>query len=599
MQVFEACDAAAVIAVQQIPPEAGFAVRHRRPHGPGNPARLRGIVEKPERSEAPSDLGVVGRYVLGPSIFDQMETLEPGAGGELQLTDALAGQIAAGEAVYACRFEGRRFDAGRPAGAIAAAVAVALGAANCAPTSSPTSPPSCKRSSSHAHHDNRVLPAERDRGQPHDPQRPQHHRLRRGAGGPGEHHDFVKQLLEGERPFNSHDGREVVNGATTATQVSAADQLLRRAEEAQRFLEQGAPLFVIGRPNATLAGVIGFEGLDRYSWLPGPAGGGWNPPHLRAAEGKNIRIADDRHPLSGVLREHRRHITYRAVLDPAIATAEREGHVIATGGSNMPIAAEFSVLAGRVVMTPVFANVTGTTRTRLAQALVDAMSEVAAGVVTEDPPLWTRSQALPGSEQIEAELEEAEQEESAAVARTAAVHERLDTLIAHRRLLWATGPAFAAAVREALALLGLEATTAADEGLAVTEGEHTALVEVESAGENVAEWPYVRLQRRLERRLLDEGEQLQGIIVVNGKRTISPTARRQQFTDALRIACENYGYALTTGETLFALVQRALGTEAEGAPFEAAGRRLLHSRGLMTTEQAMGETEEESDASIF
>ena len=409
----------------------------------------------------------------------------------------------------------------------------------------------------------------------------------------------VKQLLEGERPFNSHDGREVVNGATTATQVSAADQLLRRAEEAQRFLEQGGTLFVIGRPNATLAGVIGFEGLDRYSWLPGPAGGGWNPPHLRAAEGKNIRIADDRHPLSGVLREYRRHITYRAVLDPAIATAEREGHVIATGGSNMPIAAEFSVLAGRVVITPVFANVTGTTRTRLAQALVDAMSEVAAGVVTEDPPSWTRSHALPGSEQIEAELEEAEQAESDASARTAAVRERLDTLIAHRRLLWAKGPAFAAAVREALGLLGLEATTPAGEGLAVTEGEHTALVEVESASEDVAEWPYVRLQRRLERHLLDEGEQLRGIIVANGKRAISPTARRQQFTAALRIACENYGYALTTGETLFALVQRALGTEAEGAPFEAAGRRLLHNRGLMTTEQAMGETEEESDASIF
>ncbi len=123
---FEACDAAAVIAVQHVPqeqiPQYGIA----DPTGPGNPARLRGIVEKPEASEAPSDLGVVGRYVLSPSIFDQIERLEPGAGGELQLTDALAGQIAAGQAVYACRFEGRRYDAGRPAGAIAAAVAVAL-----------------------------------------------------------------------------------------------------------------------------------------------------------------------------------------------------------------------------------------------------------------------------------------------------------------------------------------------------------------------------------------------------------------------------------------------------------------------------------------
>ena len=55
-----------------------------------------------------------------------MTRLEPGAGGELQLTDAIAGQIAAGESVCACRFEGRRYDAGRPAGAIAAAVAAAI-----------------------------------------------------------------------------------------------------------------------------------------------------------------------------------------------------------------------------------------------------------------------------------------------------------------------------------------------------------------------------------------------------------------------------------------------------------------------------------------
>ncbi len=123
---YEGCGAATVIAVQQVTPEQIPQYGIVDPDGPGNPARLRGIVEKPSPSEAPSDLGVVGRYVLGPSIFDQLETLEPGAGGELQLTDAIAGQIAAGEPVCACRFEGQRYDAGRPAGAIAAAVAAAI-----------------------------------------------------------------------------------------------------------------------------------------------------------------------------------------------------------------------------------------------------------------------------------------------------------------------------------------------------------------------------------------------------------------------------------------------------------------------------------------
>ncbi len=407
----------------------------------------------------------------------------------------------------------------------------------------------------------------------------------------------VLDLLEGKREFTANDGRPVINGATTAAAVSAADQLHRRAEEAERFLDQGGVLFVVGRPNATVAGVVGFEGCDRYSWLPAPAGAAWRAPHIRGAEGKTIRIGDDQHPLSAVIREYRRHLSYRAVLHPELVSAQQHARVIALGGANLPIAAELPVLAGRVVMTPVFANVTGPTRARLAQAMVEAIAEVVAGETAETPPAWTRSLPLPGSEQIEAELEAAEAAEAEASARTGAVREHLDRLIAHRRLLWASGPAFAAAVREGLALLGLPPSTPPGEPLAL-EGEGTALVEVESSREAVAEWPYIRLQRRLERHLLDEGEQLKGIIVVNGKRHISATSRRQQFSDALRIACENYGYALITGETLFALVQRALG-EGEGVPFEAAGRRLLHASGLITTDQALGEAEEADDASIF
>ncbi len=409
----------------------------------------------------------------------------------------------------------------------------------------------------------------------------------------------IGQMLEGERPFTAADGRPIVNGATTATQISAADQLQRRAEEAEQLLDQGGVIFLVGRPDATMTGVVGFEGFHRYHWLPAPKGASWNPPHLRAAEGKTIRIADDHHPLSAVLREYRRHLTYRAALHPDLVRGGTTGRLIATGGSAVPIAAEFPVLAGRVVVTPVFANVTGQTRVKLAQALVDAMSAVATGVTNEDPPGWARTHALPTLEQIEAEMEEAQQEEQAAAARTTAIRERLEALTDHRRLLWASEPTFTSAVREALTLLGLTPTSGVGETLAVTEGEHTALVEVESAREEVAEWPYVRLQRRLERHLLDEGEQLKGIIVANGKRTITPTARRGQTTDALRVACENYGYALITGDTLFALVQRALGAEAEGTPLEAAGRRLLFGTGLITAEQALGEAEEADDASIF
>ena len=404
------------------------------------------------------------------------------------------------------------------------------------------------------------------------------------------------ELLEGRREFTAHDGRPVHNGATSAAAVSIADQVRRRATEAERLLDQGGTLFVVGRPNATAAGVAGFEGCDRFSWLPAPEGVAWGPPQLRAAEGKTIRIADDQHPLSDVLREFRRHLSYRAVLDPALAGAGSKARVIAHGGSALPVAAEFPVLAGRVVVTPVFGNVTGPTRAKLAQALLDAMGEVAAGATAETPPSWTRTLALPGSETAEAGVREAEEAEAEAAARTEAAREGLARLAAHRRLLWAAGPAFADAVREGLALLGLRAVSERGEPLAVAGGDDSAFVEVESTREAAAEWPYVRLQRRLERHLLEDGEQLRGVIVVNGKRHLNPAARREEFGAPLRTACENYGYALITGQTLFALVRRAL---EDGAPFEAAGRRLLHARGLVGTEQALGEADEAGESGIF
>lgn len=69
------------------------------------------MVEKPERSEAPSNLAIIGRYILTPDIFDLIEETEPGKGGEIQITDALMAQAERGM-VMAYKFRGRRFDCG-------------------------------------------------------------------------------------------------------------------------------------------------------------------------------------------------------------------------------------------------------------------------------------------------------------------------------------------------------------------------------------------------------------------------------------------------------------------------------------------------------
>ncbi|MGE0873888.1 MAG: UTP--glucose-1-phosphate uridylyltransferase GalU [Burkholderiales bacterium] len=84
-------------------------------------ARIAGIVEKPPASEAPSTLAVMGRYVLTPAIFDLLEGLNPGAGGEIQLTDGIAALIER-EPVFAMRFAGKRYDCGSKLGYLQASV---------------------------------------------------------------------------------------------------------------------------------------------------------------------------------------------------------------------------------------------------------------------------------------------------------------------------------------------------------------------------------------------------------------------------------------------------------------------------------------------
>ncbi|TLX22336.1 UTP--glucose-1-phosphate uridylyltransferase GalU [Thermomonas fusca] len=91
----------------------------------GQSGRIRQIVEKPSPEQAPSNLAVVGRYILTPAIFDLLETTQKGTGGEIQLTDAIAALLEV-EPVDAFRFRGTRFDCGTHIGLIEATIRYAL-----------------------------------------------------------------------------------------------------------------------------------------------------------------------------------------------------------------------------------------------------------------------------------------------------------------------------------------------------------------------------------------------------------------------------------------------------------------------------------------
>ncbi len=98
----------------------------------GGVVRVDALVEKPKLEEAPSRLGIVGRYVLTPEIFGMIESTPPGKGREIQLTDALAALMKV-QPVFAYEFEGRRYDTGRPLGLLTAAIEIGMRRADIGP----------------------------------------------------------------------------------------------------------------------------------------------------------------------------------------------------------------------------------------------------------------------------------------------------------------------------------------------------------------------------------------------------------------------------------------------------------------------------------
>jgi UTP--glucose-1-phosphate uridylyltransferase len=92
----------------------------------GSVVSVKGMVEKPAAGEAPSNLAVIGRYILSPDVMGHLNKIKSGAGGEIQLTDAIAQEIASADNVYGYRFKGQRFDCGSKAGFLQATVAFGL-----------------------------------------------------------------------------------------------------------------------------------------------------------------------------------------------------------------------------------------------------------------------------------------------------------------------------------------------------------------------------------------------------------------------------------------------------------------------------------------
>ncbi|AVS75002.1 UTP--glucose-1-phosphate uridylyltransferase GalU [Paracidovorax cattleyae] len=115
-----------LLAVQEVPQDQvrRYGIVAGEPAG-GPLIRIERIVEKPAPEDAPSRMGVAGRYILTPGVFDEIRNQPQGVGGEIQLTDAIA-RLMSREAVYAFRYEGKRYDCGSKEGFLEATVELAL-----------------------------------------------------------------------------------------------------------------------------------------------------------------------------------------------------------------------------------------------------------------------------------------------------------------------------------------------------------------------------------------------------------------------------------------------------------------------------------------
>ncbi len=119
-----------VVAVMEVPRDdvSRYGIINPDPNTGSSDTRLHrllGMVEKPPPETAPSNLAIIGRYVLTPKIFEKLEATQRGAGGEIQLTDAIEALMAEQD-IYAYAFEGRRYDAGTTMGWLKASVELAL-----------------------------------------------------------------------------------------------------------------------------------------------------------------------------------------------------------------------------------------------------------------------------------------------------------------------------------------------------------------------------------------------------------------------------------------------------------------------------------------
>lgn len=402
----------------------------------------------------------------------------------------------------------------------------------------------------------------------------------------------IEAIVAGTADLRTTDDVPVQAGASGAFHYGLGELIQQRRRELERLLERGGIIAVFAHPNVPHPSVATLPGADRYSILPAATGVIYRAPHLVPGDGRNVHALDPQHPFAIYLDDLTRQIRYRAHWETAnIPDFDSLGAVFGRSEGGADVAVEFRAGGGRIFFLPPMASdLRGTARRPFVEAMLDSIQRAVEDPGAEQAPLWVKGFDLPNLTTTQTQLAAAQ--EGFAEAESALVEARAFHSDAARfhALLWRAGRyAFEPVVRDAFRAIGFRISPDLNEPAVLHDesdagGEFDALLEIDASDGTIREQSYLNLQRRIEAEFLRSGRRRKGVIVVNGERRHAPERRSQPFSDALANACLNFGYALVTGESLFALVSYALeGADAE--TLAAIRQTIVDTEGLLEVEE--------------
>ena len=396
----------------------------------------------------------------------------------------------------------------------------------------------------------------------------------------------IHELLDASNEQLTHSDTQVVN-ALAGPGAPAGEILQRRRDELVRALERGALVVVFAHAPALVTAVAGFPGVDRYFFLPAPAGLAWDGELIRWGEGSAVAVVDHGHPFARYVDAVHDDVLYRAHFNEAAPGFAAVAHVFARSAGGAPVGVELSVLAGKVVFLPAPRGRGGDAGRAQATAILTAASELL-DRPTGDRPAWVGHEALPGIEEADSDRKDAAAAVERAGEQLAAAEQEAAQLERVRDVLWTEGrhALLPAAVRCA-ELLGFS-TRERDGLVTLSASEGRIELEAEGSTEAVGMAAHYRLRPRLDERIEQEARPARGLVVANGERLLAPAQRKTPIAEALRVAAEATSYAVLPASELFNAARAALAGLDDDA-LAAVRTRLFEHNGIVALADLLGE----------